>query len=137
MLTAAWLKQVGKWSGSLALIILLWATLFLYAPAIHFGTGTATLLAQMSRAGGDVIGLDWRIPIDVGWARVGLDRAVQGNLDPALLLGPFEKVAQRARDILDRVGGRNGHIFNLGHGVTPQASLENLKRLTDWVHEQE
>lgn len=106
------------------------------APTIHFGTGTATLLSRMARAGGDVIGLDWRVYIDHAWDDVGFDRAVQGNLDPALLLGPFSKVKERAADILNRVGGRWGHIFNLGHGVLPDSSLDNLKRLTDWVHEE-
>jgi len=104
-------------------------------PTIHFGTGTATLLDQMAAAGGDVIGLDWRVPIDEGWERVGFDRAVQGNLDPHVLLGPFSKVEERATAILDRVGNRDGHIFNLGHGVVPDASLDHLRRLVDWVHE--
>lgn len=104
-------------------------------PTIHFGTGTATLLEQMAQAGGDVIGLDWRVHIDEAWERIGDDKAVQGNLDPALLLGPFGKIAERAGEIVRRVAGRPGHIFNLGHGVMPQASLENLQRLTDWVHE--
>ena len=88
------------------------------APTIHFGTGTATLLGAMARAGGDAIGLDWRVPLDEGWALVG-DRAVQGNLDPAVLLGPWERVEAAARDVLARAGGRPGHVFNLGHGVLP------------------
>ena len=87
-------------------------------PTIHFGTGTATLLEEMAAAGGDVIGLDWRIPLDAGWAKVP-DRAVQGNLDPAVLLAPWPVVEAEALDILDRAGGRPGHIFNLGHGVLP------------------
>src|SRR5581483_6692912 len=78
-------------------------------PTIHFGTGTATLLPAMARAGGDVIGLDWRIPLDEGWARVGDDRGVQGNLDPAVLLGPWERVEAAARDVLARAAGRPGH----------------------------
>ena len=88
-------------------------------PSIHFGTGTATLLRAMAAAGGDVIGLDWRIPLDEGWALVGAAEAVQGNLDPVVLLGPWERVEAAARDVLARAGGRPGHIFNLGHGVLP------------------
>jgi len=88
-------------------------------PTIHFGTGTTTLLPAMARAGGDVIGLDWRIPLDDGWALVGDDRGVQGNLDPALLLGPWERAEAGALDVLARAAGRPGHIFNLGHGVLP------------------
>src|SRR5581483_11522205 len=97
-------------------------------PTIHFGTGTATLLEAMARAGGDVIGLDWRIPLDDGWARVG-DCGVQGNLDPAVLLGPWERVEAAARDVLARAGGRPGHIFNLGHGVLPGTDPDVLTRL--------
>jgi uroporphyrinogen decarboxylase len=103
------------------------------APTIHFGTGTATLLESMARAGGDGIGLDWRIPLDDGWARVG-DRAVQGNLDPAVLLGPWERVESAARDVLARAGGRPGHVFNLGHGVLPSTGPEVLTRLVELVH---
>ena len=88
-------------------------------PTIHFGTGTAGLLSHMRDAGGDVIGLDWRVELDRGWAAVGLDRGVQGNLDPAVLLGPWERVEAAAQDVLDRAGGRRGHVFNLGHGVLP------------------
>jgi uroporphyrinogen decarboxylase len=104
-------------------------------PTIHFGTGTAHLLEALSEVGGDVIGLDWRVPIDQGWERVGLDRAVQGNLDPALLLGPFERTRAAALRILDAVGGRPGHIFNLGHGVLPDTDPADLRRLVELVHE--
>ena len=103
-------------------------------PTIHFGTGTATLLEEMASAGGDVIGLDWRIPLDVGWARVP-DRAVQGNLDPAVLLAPWEVVEAEALDILARAGGRPGHIFNLGHGVFPSVDPDALTRLAALVRE--
>jgi uroporphyrinogen decarboxylase len=103
-------------------------------PTIHFGTGTATLLADMAEAGGDVIGLDWRIPLDRGWADVG-DRAVQGNLDPATLLGPWDRLAAAADDVLRRADGRPGHIFNLGHGVFPQTDPAALGRLREHVHE--
>jgi uroporphyrinogen decarboxylase len=105
------------------------------APTIHFGTGTAALLGAMAAAGGDAIGLDWRVPLDRGWAEVGPARAVQGNLDPAVLLGPWERVETAARDVLDRAAGRPGHVFNLGHGVLPQTDPDDLKRLTQLVHE--
>ncbi|HSC92023.1 MAG TPA: uroporphyrinogen decarboxylase [Gaiellaceae bacterium] len=104
-------------------------------PTIHFGTGTATLLRGMADAGGDVIGLDWRIPLDRGWDEVGEDRGVQGNLDPAVLLAPWERVEAGARDVLERAGGRPGHIFNLGHGVLPQTDPSVLGRLVELVHE--
>jgi uroporphyrinogen decarboxylase len=117
-----------------------WSALVLAAlaeagvPAIHFGTGASTLLPAMTAAGGDVIGLDWRIPLDEGWAVVGHDRAVQGNLDPAALLGPWERIEAGARDILARAGGRPGHIFNLGHGVLPGTDPDQLGRLRELVH---
>jgi uroporphyrinogen decarboxylase len=104
-------------------------------PTIHFGTGTATLLSSMAAAGGDVIGLDWRIPLDRGWADVGDDRGVQGNLDPALLLGPWERIEAATRDILRRAGGRPGHVFNLGHGVPPETDPVVLGRVRELVHE--
>jgi uroporphyrinogen decarboxylase len=104
-------------------------------PTIHFGTGTAGLLAQLADAGGDVIGLDWRIALDRGWAEVGDDRGVQGNLDPAVLLGPWERVQAATRDILERAAGRPGHVFNLGHGVPPETDPAVLRRLTEFVHE--
>ena len=104
-------------------------------PTIHFGTGTATLLQAMSDVGGDVIGLDWRIPLDRGWAEVGEERGVQGNLDPAVLLGPWERVEAETRDILERAGGRPGHVFNLGHGVPPDTDPAVLGHLTEFVHE--
>jgi uroporphyrinogen decarboxylase len=104
-------------------------------PTIHFGTGTAALNPRMAAAGGDVIGLDWRVELDRGWEEVGHDRAVQGNLDPAVLLGPWERVEAAAGDVLDRAGGRPGHIFNLGHGVLPQTDPATLGRLRALVHE--
>jgi uroporphyrinogen decarboxylase len=103
-------------------------------PTIHFGTGTATLLGAMADAGGDVIGLDWRIPLDEGWALVGDQHGVQGNLDPAALLGPWERVESAARDVLTRASGRAGHIFNLGHGVLPGTDPAMLGRLRALVH---
>lgn len=102
-------------------------------PTIHFGTGTATLLRAMAAAGGDVIGLDWRIPLDRGWDAVGEDRGVQGNLDPVLLLGPWERLEAATRDVLERAGGRPGHIFNLGHGVLPQTDPDVVTRLAELV----
>jgi uroporphyrinogen decarboxylase len=104
-------------------------------PTIHFGTGTTHLLSSMRRAGGDVIGLDWRVPLDRGWLEAGHDRAVQGNLDPAVLLGPWERVEAATLDVLERAAGRAGHIFNLGHGVLPQTHPEDLGRLRELVHE--
>jgi uroporphyrinogen decarboxylase len=106
-------------------------------PLIHFGTGTATLLEQMAEAGGDVIGLDWRVPLAEGWGRVGGPErvAVQGNLDPAVLLAPWEVVRVEADEVLLQAGGRPGHIFNLGHGVLPQTDPETLTRLVKYVHE--
>jgi uroporphyrinogen decarboxylase len=104
-------------------------------PTIHFGTGTAHLLPDMAAVGGDVIGLDWRVPIDRGWELVGQERGVQGNLDPALLLGPWERVEVAALRILEAVAGRRGHIFNLGHGVLPATDPNVLRRLTELVHE--
>jgi uroporphyrinogen decarboxylase len=98
-------------------------------PTIHFGTGTATLLGQMD---GDVVGLDWRIALDDGWGLVG-DRAVQGNLDPAALLAPWDRLETAALDVLERARGRNGHIFNLGHGILPQTDHDAVTRLTDLV----
>ncbi len=105
-------------------------------PTIHFGTGTAHLLEAMTAAGGNVIGLDWRVPLDEGWERVGFDRGVQGNLDPAAVLGPFERAKHAALQILERAGGRPGHIFNLGHGVLPETDPADLRRLVELVHEQ-
>jgi uroporphyrinogen decarboxylase len=89
----------------------------------------------MARAGGDVIGLDWRIALDEGWSVVGPDRAVQGNLDPAVLLGPWERVETAARDVLARAAGRPGHIFNLGHGVLPRTDPDIVSRLAELVRE--
>jgi uroporphyrinogen decarboxylase len=105
------------------------------APTIHFGTGTAALLRSMAAAGGDVIGLDWRIPLDRGWEEVGEDRGVQGNLEPATLLAPWERVETAALDVLARAGGRAGHIFNLGHGVLPQTDASVLTQLTALVQD--
>jgi uroporphyrinogen decarboxylase len=104
-------------------------------PVIHFGVETGELLETMRRAGGDVIGVDWRVPLDRAWERVGPDRAIQGNLDPAVCLAPWKAVRAKALEVLDRAGGRAGHVFNLGHGVLPQTPVGTLQRLVDLVHE--
>ncbi len=103
-------------------------------PAIHFGVGTGHLLELMRDAGGDAVGVDHRVPLDEAWATIGHDRAIQGNLDPAVLLGPWDAVERKARDVLARAGGRTGHVFNLGHGVLPDTPVEHLRRLVDLVH---
>jgi len=104
-------------------------------PVIHFGTGTATLLPLMREAGGDVFGLDWRVDLDRGWAAVGHDVGVQGNLDPAMLLAKPAVFRERVKAILARAGGRPGHIFNLGHGVHQATPVEHVQALVDMVHE--
>jgi uroporphyrinogen decarboxylase len=103
-------------------------------PVVHFGVGTAAILRDLAEAGGDVIGLDWRQPLDEAWTAIGHDRGVQGNLDPALLLGPVDRLLAGADDVLRRAEGRPGHIFNLGHGVLPNTPLENVQALARHVH---
>ncbi len=103
-------------------------------PVIHFGTGTATLLELMREAGGDVIGLDWRVRLDQGWERVGRDVAVMGNLDPVALFADREVLLAQAKKVLDQAGGRPGHIFNLGHGILPETPVENVIALVEFVH---
>jgi uroporphyrinogen decarboxylase len=103
-------------------------------PMIHFGVGTATLLELLREAGGDVIGLDWTIPLDAGWARLA-DRAVQGNLDPIALFAPLPELKRRVHDVLDRAAGRPGHIFNLGHGILPGTPVDHVRAVVDMVHE--
>ena len=102
-------------------------------PLIHFGVGATAILEDLAEAGGDVIGLDWRQPLDEAWARIP-DRAVQGNLDPALLLGPRERLFMAADEVLERASGRPGHIFNLGHGILPPTSLSHVQELAKHVH---
>src|SRR6202051_3163146 len=106
------------------------------APVIYFGTDTATLLSAMKETGADVIGLDWRIPVDEGWKRLGNAGAVQGNLDPVVLFADWKQIKLRARQILDQAEGRPGHIFNLGHGILPETPVENVKALAEYVQEQ-
>lgn len=103
-------------------------------PTIHFGVGTGAILAELREAGGHVIGADWRIPLDEAWERIGFDRAIQGNLDPTLLLGPIERALSAADDVLERAGGRAGHIFNLGHGILPSTPVEHVQALARYVH---
>ncbi len=103
-------------------------------PLIHFGTGTAGLLRSMREAGGDVIGVDWRINLDDAWAMVGHDVAVQGNLDPVTLFAPLREIERRVEDILRRAAGRPGHIFNLGHGILPNTPMEHVAATVEMVH---
>jgi uroporphyrinogen decarboxylase len=105
------------------------------APSIHFGTGTAGLLPLMREAGGQVIGIDWRLPLDRAWALAGPEVGLQGNLDPMCLLAPRAVLEGQARRVLSEAGGRPGHIFNLGHGVLPQTPVASLQALVDFVHD--
>jgi uroporphyrinogen decarboxylase len=104
-------------------------------PIIYFGTDSATLLPAMQESGAEVIGLDWRIPLDTGWQSLGMKGAVQGNLDPVLLFADSKELKSRAEEILRRAAGRPGHIFNLGHGILPETPVENVKALCDFVRE--
>jgi uroporphyrinogen decarboxylase len=104
-------------------------------PVIHFGTGTATFLKEMRAAGGSVIGLDWRTPLDWGWETLGEGVAVQGNLDPVALFAPLPVLRQQVHDVLRRAGGRPGHIFNLGHGILQHTPVENVRAVVEMVHE--
>jgi uroporphyrinogen decarboxylase len=104
-------------------------------PVIYFGTDSATLLPSMKETGAEVIGLDWRIPLDAGWQSLGNHGAVQGNLDPVLLFADWKELKPRAEDILRRAAGRPGHIFNLGHGILPETPVENVKALCDFVRD--
>jgi uroporphyrinogen decarboxylase len=104
-------------------------------PTIHFATGDAHLLEERAQVGGNVIGVDWRVRLDVAWEQVGHDRGIQGNLDGAALLGPWERVEREADEVLRSAAGRPGHIFNLGHGVLPETNPDDLGRLVRLVHE--
>ncbi len=104
-------------------------------PVIHFGTGTVALLSLMREAGGDVIGLDWRVDLDAGWKQVGFDVAVQGNLDPIVLMSaPLQVIRQQVDRIMLSARGRAGHIFNLGHGILPSTPVENVQAVVEMVH---
>jgi len=104
-------------------------------PVIHFGVGTGGLLPLMKEAGGDVIGLDWRVELGPTWERLGLDVAVQGNLDPAVLLAGVDAIRSAVREILDGAAGRPGHVFNLGHGIHKETPVDHVRALVDIVHE--
>ncbi len=104
-------------------------------PVIHFGTSTSTLLPLMKRAGGDVIGVDWRVNLDEAWQRIGYDVGIQGNLDPVVLFGPLNLIKKEVKGILKQAESRPGHIFNLGHGILPSTPVENVAALVDMVHE--
>jgi uroporphyrinogen decarboxylase len=103
-------------------------------PVIHFGVGTTAILPDLAQAGGDVIGVDWRLPLDEAWSSIGHDRGIQGNLDPTVLLGPRDRLFAAAEDVLRRAAGRAGHIFNLGHGILPNTPLEHVQELAKQVH---
>jgi uroporphyrinogen decarboxylase len=105
-------------------------------PTIHFGVASGSILHVMREAGGDIIGADWRIPLDDAWERIGHDRGIQGNLDPTLLLGPRDRLLKGVDDVLARAGNRPGHIFNLGHGILPMTPVENVQAVARYVHEQ-
>jgi uroporphyrinogen decarboxylase len=105
------------------------------APVIYFGTDSSTLLPSMQETGAEVIGLDWRIPLDTGWQSLGLKGAVQGNLDPVLLFADWKELKSRAENILRQAAGRPGHIFNLGHGILPETPVDNVKALCDFIRE--
>jgi uroporphyrinogen decarboxylase len=112
----------------------LFARLDRQVPVIHFGTGTSALLELQREAGGTVFGLDWRVNLDEGWDRLGAQVAVQGNLDPAVLLAPIREIEIQVRRILRQAGGKPGHIFNLGHGILPQTPVDHVRALVDLVH---
>jgi len=104
-------------------------------PVINFSLGVSSYLEEAAGCGGDVVGLDWHLPLDEAWARVGFDRPVQGNLDPAALLAPWRELRPRIDDVLARAAGRPGHVFNVGHGVVPQTPVDNVRRLVELVRE--
>ncbi len=104
-------------------------------PVIHFGTDTGELLELIRDAGGSVVGLDWRTPLDKGWQRLGHHVGVQGNLDPVALFGPLPEIRRRTTSILAAAGGRPGHIFNLGHGILPNTPVDSVRALVEMVHE--
>ena len=104
-------------------------------PLINFSTGTAAYVEEVASCGGDVVGVDWRMPLDWFWDRIGPDKAIQGNLDPITLLGSWDSLRPQVDDIVDRAAGRPGHIFNLGHGILPETPVDNVMRLVDYIRE--
>ncbi len=113
----------------------IFAALHGLAPTIHFSTGTASILEGIAATGPDIVSVDWRLPLDDAWARLRPDQGIQGNLDSTLLMAPFPAVAEGARDVLRRAGGRPGHVFNLGHGILPTTDPDQLSRLVATVHD--
>ena len=105
-------------------------------PVVNFSLGVGSYLSEAAACGGDVVGLDWSLPLDEAWSRVGFERPVQGNLDPASLLAPWRALRARIDDVLERAGGRPGHVFNVGHGLVPQTPVDNVRRLVEHVREQ-
>ena len=105
-------------------------------PVINFSLGVSAYLSEAAGCGGDVVGLDWSLPLDEAWERVGFDRPVQGNLDPAALLAPWRELRSRIDDVLERAASRPGHVFNVGHGLTPRTPVDNVRRLVEHVREQ-
>jgi len=105
-------------------------------PVINFTTGTSSHLASVAEVPSEVVGVDFRLPLDAAWAQIGTDRPIMGNLDPVLLHAPWEVLRERADDVLRRAAGRSGHIFNVGHGILPETPVDNVRRLVDYVHEQ-
>src|SRR5499426_885613 len=105
-------------------------------PTIHFGVGTGAIFAEIREAGGDVIGADWRTPLGEAWESIGFDRAVQGNLDPTVLLGPLDRIFAKTDEVLEGAAGRPGHIFNLGHGILPTTPVEHVQAVARYVHQQ-
>lgn len=106
-----------------------------HVPLINFSTGTGYYLEEVAACGGDVIGVDWRLPLDEAWAKIGAEKAVMGNLEPVALLAPWRELQFRIDQVLAQANGRSGHIFNLGHGILPDTPVENVRRLVDYVHE--
>ncbi|MEM7335183.1 MAG: uroporphyrinogen decarboxylase [Chloroflexota bacterium] len=104
-------------------------------PVINFSTGTFPYLDEVAACGGDVVGADWRMPLDAAWDKIGHDKAIMGNLDPVALLAPWRELKIRVDEVLEQVDGRSGHIFNLGHGIFPNTPVDNVRRLVDYVHE--
>ena len=105
-------------------------------PSIHFGTGVASLLPKMGEVGPDIVSVDWRVPLDAAWKQIGPGRGIQGNLDPVVMLAPRDVIKRETLDVMQRAGGRAGHVFNLGHGVLPQTNPDDLAWLVNLVHQQ-
>jgi uroporphyrinogen decarboxylase len=105
-------------------------------PTINFSTKTSSYIEEVAACGGDVVGVDWQLPLDEIWARIGYERPIQGNLEPVALLAPWRELKVRIDDVLEGAAGRPGHIFNLGHGIFPNTPIENVQRLVDYVRQQ-